>query len=104
MLFSATRNPQTYFQEVKSIDWILGLAGIIAKTPPILLLIIIYYRYYKDKIRFFTSCLFTMITFINYNSVLFRQYMVWDLPFFFLLLLDFVTHQENEQSKKKASF
>ncbi|MHA1723463.1 MAG: hypothetical protein ACTSXH_01285 [Promethearchaeota archaeon] len=104
ILFSATRNPQTGFKNVKSIDWILGLVGIIAKTPLILLLIIVYYCFYKEKIQIFTSCLFTMITFINYNSVLFQQYMVWDLPFFFLLILDFVIHQESEQSKKKLAF
>lgn len=76
ILFSVTRLPMTHFGAA-SLDAHLGLVGIPAKLPMLLLMALIYLCALRRKIGAYTSTLAIMCVFIGFHSVLFRQYMCW---------------------------
>jgi hypothetical protein len=76
ILFSATRDAAAAF-EVYSLDAVLGLRGIPAKIPMLLLLAAVYWLTWKQKIHLYTPALLAMAVFVFFNSVLFTSYMIW---------------------------
>ena len=79
VLISATRVSESHFG-VPSFDMLIGLSGIPAKLPMLGMMIIVFILAWKQKICYYVSALLIMIVFVDFNSVLFRQYMVWIVP------------------------
>lgn len=88
ILFSATRRPESHFHAL-SVDARFGLIGLSAKIPMVVLLLMLYAGVWQQAIRKFTAGLLTMTVFIDFNSVLFQQYLVWAAPFFPLTICDY---------------
>jgi len=79
ILISATRNAESHFG-IPSVDILLGLQGMLAKIPMLGLMTLTYILVWKQKINQFVAALFIMVVFVDFNSVLFRQYMTWVVP------------------------
>lgn len=92
ILFSATRYPEGHFKspsvDVYIEDSIPGFVGIKAKLPMLLMMILVYLNALKRKVGLFTNSLLIMFVFINFNSVLFRQYFCWVMPLLPLAVSD----------------
>ncbi|MCG8571750.1 MAG: hypothetical protein MJB14_16565 [Spirochaetes bacterium] len=88
ILFSLTRNPRSHFS-VNSFDAILGLFGFKGRMVYFLLLIIIFIIYYQKKLPLYFTVLLIFSVFINFNTVLFMQYIVWLVPLLPLVIKDF---------------
>lgn len=98
IFFSATRNPEGHFG-IPSIDELIGyrissFVGIKAKLPMLFLMGLIYLNVFRQRIGMYTSILVLMLVFINFNSVLFRQYLCWLMPFIPLCLSDYIKDQQ----------
>jgi uncharacterized membrane protein len=93
ILFSATRLPEGHFG-VPSFDAVVqsnlapGLIGLPARVPMLLLMGLICLGVLQQKIGMYSGALLVMSTFVDFNSVLFRQYMAWVVPFVPLVLWD----------------
>jgi hypothetical protein len=93
---SATRISESHFG-APSIDTLLGLTGIPAKLPMLGLMGITFLGAWKKRIKLFAAALFIIIIFIDFNSVLFRQYMTWVSPLVLLALCEtFISPKKNE--------
>jgi uncharacterized membrane protein len=102
--FSATRNPGDHFG-ANSLDAFITKAvpqfvGIKAKIPMLFLMALIYLTAFQKKIGLYSSSLLTMSIFVDFNSVLFPQYMSWIVPLLPLAIDDFV-HSNREIAKEK---
>jgi uncharacterized membrane protein len=93
VLFSMTRS-EVSFCNVISITGQAGLCGMPAKLPMLFLILLAYLSYAKHWIGIYSSALFVMFVFINFNSVLFPQYMIWAMPFIPLSVLDIRGHSK----------
>jgi hypothetical protein len=80
IMFSATRNPDDHFS-APSVDALLGIGGFPARTPMLLLLALTYGVAWLHRVPVYASMLLVMSAFFGFNSVLFRQYVVWFIPF-----------------------
>ncbi len=89
ILISAARVSESHFG-VPSIDTLIGLTGIPAKFPMLILMTTTIFLAWKEKIHHFAAALFIMAIFVDYNSVLFRQYMSWVVPLIPLAIGNFV--------------
>ena len=87
ILFSATRYPDDHF-DAPSLDALFGAYGIPAKSPMLLLLSLTYGMASLHRVPVFASMLLVMAAFFGFNSVLFRQYVVWFIPFIPLAILE----------------
>jgi len=92
VFFSVTRSAADHFS-APSLDAMLrdhGVAveGIAARLPLLVLMLLIYVAAARRKVGVYTSVLLVMSTFLCFNPVLFRQYIVWALPFTPLCALD----------------
>ena len=87
VLFSATRLPADHFG-APSIDGHMGWIGIPAKLPTLALMVLAYLIAWRKQAGRYISTLFVMVAFADFNSVLFRQYLVWVVPFIPLVLCD----------------
>lgn len=85
--FSATRNPVDHFS-APSLDGLFGWLGLPAKVPMLVLLLGVYGLAWRRKLGIYTASLFTMSVFVDFNSVLFRQYLAWIVPLVPLAMLD----------------
>jgi Gpi18-like mannosyltransferase len=108
ILFSATRNPGGHFN-VSSLDVFIGeifpgFVGLKAKLPMLFLMGLVYLSALRGKIGIYMSALLTLSVFVDFNSVLFRQYFVWTVPLLPLALCDFVSptplNKEINQTKE----
>ncbi|NER29996.1 MAG: hypothetical protein F6J89_20845 [Symploca sp. SIO1C4] len=102
IIFSATRSPAGHLG-VPSIDELIGLVipefvGIKAKLPMLLIMSLVFIGAIKRQIGIYTSVLLTMFVFVDFNSVLFRQYLCWVVPFIPLAIGD--TMSTNRQDYK----
>lgn len=91
ILFSATRESSTHFG-VQSLDALIDnefteFVGIRAKIPMLFLIFLIYISSFN--IGVYTGVFLVMLTFIDFNSVIFRQYICWTIPFALLLVCDY---------------
>jgi hypothetical protein len=53
---------------------------------------------WKRKINHFVAALFIMMIFVNFNSVLFRQYMTWIVPLVPLALSSTIRDQTSSET------
>jgi hypothetical protein len=104
ILFEATRRAESHFYAL-SLDALLHWRGAVGRLPMVALMAVVFVLAGRKKIGFFTSVLFVMVTFLDFNSVIFRQYMVWAAPFIPLVLCDFadVTRREEGRSAPAGS-
>jgi len=103
ILFSVTRYPSDHFQAA-SVDVYLGLIGIPAKVPMLLLMTLVYYAALRRSIGMYTAALLVMFAFIDFNSVLFRQYMCWVVPLIPLSICDVLRARGNEGNENPFGF
>lgn len=92
ILFSATRNPSSEWAAL-SLDALIreqitDFVGIKAKLPMLLLMSLVFLSAMQRQIGVYTSVLLIMSVFVDYNSVLFRQYFCWIVPFIPLVVCD----------------
>jgi hypothetical protein len=94
VLFSATRSAESHFS-ARSLDWILGWTGMPAKIPMLLLMLLIYFvAWKKASPPPAVFCFLVLLLFVNFNSVLFTQYMVWPIALVPLLFVDWPTSDQ----------
>ncbi len=99
---SATRISESHFG-APSIDTLLMFTGIPAKIPMLGLMSITFLAAWKKKIKYFTAALLIILVFVDFNSVLFRQYMTWVSPLLLLALCEtFITATKTKQNTKKV--
>jgi hypothetical protein len=75
--------------------------GILRSLPTLFLLALIYLGVLQRRIGKYTSALLVLSVFVDFNAVLFRQYMCWLVPFVPLTLSDFASRSD---PKGQASF
>jgi uncharacterized membrane protein len=80
MLFSVTRNPEPFLGAFAAGD-VLGLVGVPAKLPMALLLLLTYVLAWQGRLGRHAAVLLVMVTFVDFNSVVFAQYLTWLVPF-----------------------
>ena len=88
ILFSATRNHDTHFG-IQTLDRVYQVSGIPAKIPMLVLMLIPSFLYHQGKINKYLACFLIFSVFTGFNSVTFRQYMVWPIVFIPLLMTEF---------------
>ncbi len=76
---SAIRISESHFG-APAIDTLLGLSGIPAKLPMLAMMGLIFLAAWAKKIKVFTAAFLILLIFVDFNSVLFRQYMTWVFP------------------------
>jgi len=84
---SATRISESHFG-APAIDTLLGLSGIPAKLPMLILMALIFLAAWFKKISHYTAALFILLIFVDFNSVLFRQYLTWAFPIIPLVICE----------------
>ena len=87
LAFSATRNPTDHFS-APSLDGQMGWLGLSARLPMLAMLLAVYALAWRRKVGMYIASLFAMSTFVDFNSVLFRQYLAWIVPLVPLVMLD----------------
>ena len=87
MIFEVTRDAAVHLP-APSLDSLFGLWGATARLPTLVMLLLVYGLYYKRKVGLFTACLLAMAAFVDFNSVLFMQYLCWMVPFIPLVILE----------------
>jgi len=95
VLFSATRLPDNHFS-AQSLDVILGLEGIAARIPMIILLLVLYWLALKSISNKYILTLLVMAVFIMFNSVLYDGYMTWFFALVPLLVADQIFNSKKE--------
>ena len=85
--FSVTRDPSGHFDSLSVGEW-FNLIGIKARVPLIGLLLLVYVSMFQKRIGIYVGSLLVMAVFLDFNPVLFRQYMCWVLPFIPLAICD----------------
>jgi hypothetical protein len=94
MIYSLDREPTNHFK-VASFDELLTVTypwftGILARLPLIAMMLLIYLGTLRRQIPLFFGALLVISVFIDFNSVLFRQYLTWLVPLVPLALCDVV--------------
>ena len=87
VLFSATRNPADHFG-VPLADGLMGWIGLPAKVPMLALMALAYTLVWRRKVGMYIGALLVMASFLDFNSVLFLQYLAWIVPLIPLAMLD----------------
>jgi uncharacterized membrane protein len=85
IIFSATRFATNHFK-VSSFDELIAEAmpnfvGIPAKLPMLFLMALVYLVAMRHNLSMYAAILLILSIFVEFNSVLFRQYMTWVVPF-----------------------
>jgi uncharacterized membrane protein len=87
VFFSATREPATHFG-TQSLDVLLNLKGMLSTLPMLILMALVYVLYARRKIHIFLASILILQIFIGFNSVLFKQYLVWPLTLLPFLIVE----------------
>ena len=87
LLFSVTRIPMDHFGTI-SFDGMMGWSGLPGKLPLLALVLLASALTWHRKIGPYTGTLFIMAIFVDYNAVLFPQYLAWVVPFIPLVMCD----------------
>ena len=96
LIFSATRSPGGHLK-VPGVDELLGYVGLVAKIPMILMMGLVYLAFLQRKIGIFLAGLALYLSFISFNSVLFKQYMPWFCAFLGLAMAEFQSEKGKAQ-------
>ncbi|HZL94087.1 MAG TPA: hypothetical protein VFB99_10600 [Vicinamibacterales bacterium] len=103
IVFSATRNPDTNLG-APSFDAVVAgrlwsaFGGLPARVPMLLLMTLICVVVLRRNVGFFLAALLIMVTFVDFNSVLFRQYMAWVAALVPLAMCDFGKSRSADRS------
>ncbi|MBS1250725.1 MAG: hypothetical protein MAG431_02320 [Chloroflexi bacterium] len=97
LMISVTRYPETHLG-VLSLDAFLGWIGIPAKIPMLVMVLITCWLAWRKKLKPFSAGLLVMLIFVDFNSVLFRHYPTWVIPFLPLTVAETLT-QAHSQGK-----
>lgn len=97
IIFSLTRSPGGL--KLEGIDRVLGLIGTPAKIPLLISLSFVYWLYWKRSISLAQGILLSFVSFVSFNSVVFKQYLPWSSAFLGLALADYV-----ETIRKKLNY
>jgi hypothetical protein len=92
MVYSLTREAENHFK-VASLDELLTVmypwfTGFLARLPMIGLMLLIYLGAMRRQVSLFFAVLLIMSVFIDFDSVVFRQYFTWLVPMVLLALCD----------------
>jgi len=87
VIFDALRNPADHFGAA-SLDATIGWVGLPAKIPMLALMLLACVLTWQRRIGKWTAGLLVMAAFVDFSSVLFRQYFTWLVPFIPLAVLD----------------
>ncbi len=87
ILFSATRNADSHVSAF-SFDTQLGLTGLPARLPMLLLIALVLVAAARGEIGRYLAVLLVFATFLDFNTVFFLQYVAWTVPFLVLAALD----------------
>jgi uncharacterized membrane protein len=92
MVYSLTREAENHFR-VASLDELLTVmypwfTGFLTRLPMIGLMLLIYLGALRRQIPLFFSVMLVMSVFIDFDSVVFRQYFTWLVPMVLLALCD----------------
>lgn len=71
-----------------SISFGLGLKGLWARVPMLVLMTFVFVLFARRRFGFYTASLLTFTLFINFSPVLFKQYIAWSMLFVPLIVLD----------------
>lgn len=94
ILFSLTRYPADHF-EAPALATFFQILKIPINIPLLLLLGMTYILALVKRVPKYASSLLVMTIFFGFNSVLFRQYLIWFMPFIPLAMLEIIPpHQE----------
>ena len=88
LIFSATRSPGGHLK-IPSLDELLGYVGLIAKLPMVFMMGFVYLAFMEKRIGVFVAGLALYLTFISFNSVLFKQYIPWFCAFLGLAMAEY---------------
>jgi hypothetical protein len=107
IIFSATRFATNHFK-VASLDELLvesmpSFVGITAKLPMFFLMALIYLAALRYRLSRYAAALLILSIFVDYNSVLFRQYMAWLVPFVPLAAASVLHHRHQEAASTDAA-
>ncbi len=89
ILFSATRDAAAAF-EIFSLDEALGLRGIPARMPMLVMFALVYWLTWKRHISVYIPAFLIMAVFVFFNSVFFTSYMIWAAAFIPLVAYEFI--------------
>jgi uncharacterized membrane protein len=87
VIFDALRNPADHFGAA-SLDAMIGWVGLPAKIPMLALMLLAFVLTWQRRVGKWTAVLLVMAAFVDFSSVLFRQYFTWLVPFIPLAVLD----------------
>jgi hypothetical protein len=68
--------------------------GIPAKLPMLFLMALVYIVVMRYRLNRYVAVLLILSIFVNFNSVLFRQYMTWVVPFIPLAVYSLTRHRQ----------
>lgn len=86
ILYSVNRG--AYYFGTISLDGQLGWSGWLGKLPMLLLMALVYLGSWRREISRFFGAFLVMLTFVNFNAVLFIQHLCWVFPFGLLALTE----------------
>jgi len=84
---SVARLPGTHMGAL-SLDALLGWVGTIARLPMLGLMLLIYWIAWRSRLSYYATALLVMLVFLDFNSVLFNQYMAWITPLIALTVME----------------
>jgi hypothetical protein len=96
VIFDALRNPADHFGAA-SLDAMIGWVGVPAKIPMLALMFLAFVLACQRRIGNWTATLLVMASFVDFSSVLFRQYFIWLAPFIPLAVLDLLRSAPSEE-------
>jgi uncharacterized membrane protein len=99
--FSMTRLPANEVN-VADLAWLTGWTGLAARLPMLALLVLLYVLVCRRQIGRHLAVLLTFAVFLDFNSVLFPQYMCWLVPFVPLSVLDWTAGRPTAASEVTA--
>jgi uncharacterized membrane protein len=99
--FSVTRTSESALG-VPSLDWRLGWSGLGARLPMLAVMATVFAAYRSRSIGLYMACLLVMTVFLEFNTVLFRQYFVWTIPLLLLAPADFIARASSTEAATTA--
>ncbi|HPR33551.1 MAG TPA: hypothetical protein PLK12_15735 [Prolixibacteraceae bacterium] len=93
VFFSATRHPASHLG-TQSIDALFCMEGIISVLPMLVVMGFVYYLFIKDFLSKYFSSFLLLAVFVGFNSVLFKQYLVWPLLLIPFMIIEFYQNRK----------
>jgi len=87
IFFSVTRNAADHFGS-PTLPVYMSWDDLPARLPMLFMFALVYFAAWQKKIKVFMSAFLVMLTFVEFNPVQFRQYLLWVVVFIPFLLVD----------------